>query len=69
MKSLVTAILSLQRDLSRARADHDRTVVERHIRDTDAKIDLIICELFGLRPSQVSIVLGSAVAPNFVAPS
>jgi hypothetical protein len=53
---LVRQMLSIHRQLSAAKADHDKTALQRQIDATDKEIDRIVCELYGLNDEEIKIV-------------
>ncbi len=55
MIALVERMLDLHRRLPQAH-EHDRTLIERQIRDTDRRIDLLGYDLYALTPADISLV-------------
>ena len=60
MIPLVTQMLDLNRKLQDARLEQDRTMLSRQIEATDAAIDKLVYELYGLTEEEIMIVEGSA---------
>ena len=48
----------LHKQLSSARADHDKTLIQRQISATDGQIDKLVYELYGLTEEEIKIVEG-----------
>jgi hypothetical protein len=59
--SLADRMLSLHEGLPRARAPHDKEVIQRQIDATDREIDRLVYELYGLTEKEVAIVEEDAV--------
>ncbi len=57
MVALVERMLDLHRRLPQAH-EHDRTLIERQIRDTDRRIDLLVYDLYDLTPADISLLEG-----------
>ncbi len=57
MVALVERMLDLHRRLPQAH-EHDRTLIERQIRDTDRRIDLLVYDLYALTPADISLLEG-----------
>jgi type I restriction-modification system DNA methylase subunit len=57
---LVNSILDLYGKLSEARTPQEKTGVEREIAATDAQIDRLVFELYGLTEEEIKIVEGTA---------
>jgi hypothetical protein len=53
---MVDIILSLNKKLTKAKTEHDRTVLQRQIEATDRKIDQLVYELYGLTDKEIAIV-------------
>jgi hypothetical protein len=53
---LVTKMLNLNKQLQDAKLDHDRTLLQRQIDATDAAIDKLVYELYGLTEEEIRIV-------------
>jgi hypothetical protein len=54
--SLVNRMLSLHKQLSKAKTPHDREVLQRQIDATDRQIDQLVYELYGLTEEEIRIV-------------
>jgi hypothetical protein len=61
MVSLVAQMLDLNKRLQDAKLDHDRTLLQRQIEATDAAIDALVSELYGLTEEEIKIVEGPGV--------
>jgi type I restriction-modification system DNA methylase subunit len=57
---LVTAILALNIKLQAVRTDHEKTALQRQIDATDAEIDKMVYQLYGLTEDEIKIVENSA---------
>jgi hypothetical protein len=75
MVALVERMLELHRKMAgtreisghaehvpKLRTEHDRTLVEREIRDTDARIDRLVYDLYALTPAEIALVKGKTEA-------
>ena len=60
MVALVTQMLDLNKKLQDARLEQERTMLSRQIEATDAAIDKLVYELYGLTGEEIAIVEGSA---------
>lgn len=58
MVALVERMLSLHRELAAAREPHQRTALQRQIDATDAQIDALVYELYGLTDDEIAVVEG-----------
>ncbi|MEN6611651.1 MAG: TaqI-like C-terminal specificity domain-containing protein [Methanoregulaceae archaeon] len=58
MVTLVATMLDLNKKLQDARVDHDKTLLQRQIEATDAAIDKLVYELYGLTEDEIGIVEG-----------
>jgi hypothetical protein len=56
MVSLVELMLELHNQLAVAKTDHARTNLQRQIDATDAQIDKLVYELYGLTDEEIKIV-------------
>ncbi|NMB99715.1 MAG: N-6 DNA methylase [Thermoanaerobaculaceae bacterium] len=56
--SLVDQMLSLHKDLHKAKTDYEKKVIERQIAATDKEIDRLVYELYGLTEEEIKIVEG-----------
>ncbi len=59
MVSLVEQMLSLNKQLSSAKTDHEKTSLQRQIDATDKQIDQLVYELYGLTEEEIRIVEGN----------
>jgi hypothetical protein len=59
MVTLVTQMLDLNKRLQDARLEQEKTQLSRQIEATDAAIDKLVYELYGLTPEEIVIVEGS----------
>jgi hypothetical protein len=59
MVTLVTRMLDLNKRLQDASTDHEKTLLQRQIEATDASIDKLVYELYGLTDEEIGIVEGS----------
>jgi hypothetical protein len=60
MVTLVTQQLDLNKRLQDARLEQEKTQLSRQIAATDASIDKLVYELYGLTEEEIAIVEGSA---------
>ena len=60
MDTLVTQMLQLNKKLQDAKLDHEKTLLSRQIEATDAAIDTLVYELYGLTEEEIKIVEGTA---------
>jgi hypothetical protein len=58
MVTFVDQMLELHKQLSSAKTDHDKTVIQRQIDATDCQIDQLVYELYGLTEEEIKIVEG-----------
>jgi len=56
MVELVEQMLSLHKQLTAAKTDHDKTTLQRQIDATDQQIDRLVYELYGLTEEEIKIV-------------
>ena len=56
MVSLVESMLDLHKQLSSARVEHDKTLIQRQISATDGQIDKLVYELYGLTEEEIKIL-------------
>ena len=56
MVSLVTQMLDLNKKLQEARLEQEKTMLSRQIEATDASIDKLVYELYGLTEEEIKIV-------------
>jgi type I restriction-modification system DNA methylase subunit len=54
--ALVEQMLSLNKRLTAAKTDHEKTVLQRQIEATDKQIDQLVYELYGLTEEEIAIV-------------
>ena len=59
MVTLVTRMLDLNKRLQDARLEQEKTLLSRQVEATDAAIDKLVYELYGLTPEEIGIVEGS----------
>ena len=59
MVTLVTQMLDLNKKLQDARLEQERTMLSRQIAATDASIDKLVYELYGLMEDEIAIVEGA----------
>ncbi len=59
MVSLVDQMLSLNKQLARAKTDQEKTALQRQIDATDRQIDRLVYELYELTEEEIRIVEGS----------
>ena len=55
-------MLTLHRQLAAAKTAHDKTLLQRQIAATDAQIDRLVYELYGLTEHEIAIVEGRGQA-------
>jgi len=56
IENLVQQIISLNKQLSDAKTDHEKTLIQRQIETTDKQIDKLVYELYDLTPEEIAIV-------------
>ena len=56
---LVGSMLSLHKHLAAAKSESQKTVVQRQIDATDAEIDRLVYDLYGLTAEEIAIVEGA----------
>jgi type I restriction-modification system DNA methylase subunit len=56
MVTLVSSMLSLNKKLSHAKTDQEKTIFQRQIDSTDRRIDELVYELYGLTYEEIKIV-------------
>ena len=64
MVSLVTQMLDLHQRLHAATSTSDRELLQRQIDATDAQIDTLVYELYGLNADEIAIVAGATPSSN-----
>ena len=62
MVKLVDQMLTLHKNLAAAKTPQDKTSLERQIAATDAQIDRLVYDLYGLTPEEIEIVEASTSA-------
>jgi type I restriction-modification system DNA methylase subunit len=62
MVSFVDSILELHRKLPIAKTPQEKTALEREIAATDARIDRLVYDLYGLTEDEIKIVEGTAIS-------
>ena len=58
MVSLVTQMLDLNKKVQDARLEQEKTLLSRQIEATDAAIDKLVYELYGLTEEEIKVVEG-----------
>ena len=58
MVALVTQMLELNKKLQDATLDHEKTLLSRQIEATDAAIDTLVYDLYGLTEEEIKMVEG-----------
>jgi type I restriction-modification system DNA methylase subunit/predicted type IV restriction endonuclease len=58
MVNLVEQMLGLHKQVAKAKGERERTVIQRQIDSTDADIDKLVYELYGLTTKEIAIVEG-----------
>ena len=58
MVALVTQMLDLNKRLQDAKLDHEKTLLQRQVEATDASIDKLVYELYGLTAEEITVVEG-----------
>jgi hypothetical protein len=61
MVALVTQMLDLNKRLQDATLEHEKTLLQRQVEATDAAIDKLVYELYGLTEEEIKIVEGPGV--------
>lgn len=56
MVGLVETMLKLHKDLPKAKTPHEQESLKRMIASTDAQIDALVYELYGLTEEEIRIV-------------
>jgi hypothetical protein len=56
MVALVTQMLDLNKRLQDAKLEHEKTLLSRQVEATDAAIDKVVYELYGLIEEEIKIV-------------
>jgi hypothetical protein len=56
LSALGKSMLTLHRQLAKAKTTHERTAVQRQIEATDREIDGLVYELYGLSDEEIRIV-------------
>jgi hypothetical protein len=56
MVGLVDSMLTLHRQLAKARTSYEQTLLQRQIEATDEQIDKLVYELYGLTEEEIKIV-------------
>ena len=60
MVALVERMLDLHKQLAAARSPDEKTHLDREIKSTDAEIDRLVYELYGLTEEETTIVEGTS---------
>jgi hypothetical protein len=58
MVALVMQMLELNKRLQDAKLEHEKTLLSRQVEATDAAIDALVYELYGLTEEEIGIVEG-----------
>ena len=58
MVALVTQMLDLNKKLQDAKLEQEKTLLSRQIEATDASIDKLVYELYGLTEEEIKVVEG-----------
>jgi len=58
MVALVTQMLDLNKRLQGASLEHEKTLLQRQVEATDAAIDKMVYELYGLTEEEIGIIEG-----------
>ncbi len=58
MVALVTQMLDLNKRLQAANLEHEKTLLSRQVEATDAAIDKLVYELYGLTGEEIEIIEG-----------
>jgi len=58
MITLVTQMLDLNKKVQNARPGQEKTLLSRQIEATDASIDKLVYELYGLTDEEINVVEG-----------
>ncbi len=61
---LVERMLDLHRQRADARTPQEQTALDRQIESTDAQIDRLVYELYGLTEDEIRLVEGAAQSPQ-----
>jgi hypothetical protein len=56
MVALVENMLTLHKQLAEAKSEAERTVIQRQVESTDAEIDGLVYELYGLTQEEIKII-------------
>ena len=56
MVRLVERMLELHKELSKAKSDHDKTLLQRQISSTDRQINSLVYDLYGLTKDEIKLV-------------
>jgi hypothetical protein len=59
MVNLVDSMLALHKQLAAAKSEAQKTVLQRQIDATDAEIDRLVYELYGLTKKEIAVVEGA----------
>ena len=58
--SLVDSMLDLHKQLAAAKSEARKTVIRRQIDATDAEIDRLVYDLYGLTAEEIAVVEGAS---------
>ena len=59
MVKLVVSMLALHKQLAAAKSEAQKTVIQRQIDATDAEIDRLVYDLYGLTKKEIAVVEGA----------
>jgi hypothetical protein len=59
MVSIVDSMLAMHKQLASAKSEAQRGAIQRQIEATDAEIDRLVYDLYGLTEEEIAIVEGS----------
>ena len=59
MVALVDSMIALHKQVAAAKSAAQKTIVQRQVDATDAEIDRLVYELYGLTAEEIEIVEGS----------
>jgi hypothetical protein len=64
MVTLVNAILGLHKQLAAAKSAAQKAVIQRQIDATDAEIDRLVYDLYGLTAEEIALIENSTSEPK-----
>jgi hypothetical protein len=56
MVKLVERMMELQKELAKAKSDHDKTLLQRQISSTDRLINALVYDLYGLTKEEIKLI-------------